>query len=280
MRWYFYLGIALIAFVEINFFAVIQPFALWYLPMAWYGYILFVDGLVFKLKKKSLISTYPREFLLLVVLSVPFWLIFEAYNLFDLSWYYTHFSIVMHLTDFTTILPALMETFSLVNASGVGKRLDSRKTEKRHAGITTNNPFYRNVIKLLVLAGLLVFLVPFLVPSIGFLFMWIGLFLLIDPLNYLYGKSSVIQKVSSGQRSVILRLFLSGLIMGLTWEFWNYQAYPKWIYAFSLLLSSYKLFEMPLLGYIGYLPFAMEAFVFYALFRSFLFKKGNELLSM
>ncbi len=279
MRWYFYLGIVLVAFAEFNFSAMIQPFALWYLPIVWYGYILLVDGLVHRFRGKSLISTYPREFALMVVLSVPFWLIFEAYNLYDFSWQYFHFSIMMHLVNFTTIMPALLETFSLFSVLEVGKGLDFRKRASGRKG-SAGGSFPVNGIWLLVIAGLLVSLLPFFLPSIGFLFMWIGLFLLIDPLNYLTGRPSIVNKLSSGQRSIVARLFLSGLTMGLFWEFWNYQAYPKWTYAISIFLSNVKLFEMPIFGYIGYLPFAMEAFLFYALFRSFFFKRGNELLSM
>ncbi len=215
----------------------------------------------------------------MVALSVPFWLIFEAYNLYDFSWQYVHFSILMHLVNFTTIMPALLETFSLFNVMEVGKRLDSGKSasgRKRYAG----GAFPANGIWILVAAGLLVSLLPFAFPSMGFLFMWIGLFLLIDPIDYLTGRPSIVKKLGSGQRSIVVRLFMSGMTMGLFWEFWNYQAYPKWTYTISIFLSNVKLFEMPILGYIGYLPFAMEAFLFYALFRSFFFKKGNELLSM
>lgn len=259
---------------------MIQPFALWYLPIVWYGYILVMDALVYRFKNRSLLSAYPGELLFLIVLSVPFWLIFEAYNLFDVSWYYVNFSLAMHLLDFTTILPALMETFSLLNVLELGKWMDSRKADLRHARRAANNWIFVNAIRLLVFAGLLISVLPFMIPSIGFPFMWVGLFLLLDPFNYLYGRSSVIQKVGLGQKSIIARLFLSGLIMGFFWEFWNYQAYPRWIYAFSLFMPSLKLFEMPVFGYLGYLPFAMEAFVFYALFRPFLFRKRNELINM
>ena len=38
------------------------------------------------------------------------------------------------------------------------------------------------------------------------------------------------------------------------------SSYPKWIYHVPWA-SEPKLFEMPLLGYLGYLPFALELYL-------------------
>src|SRR5271157_1094687 len=129
LKWYGYLGLVLIALAQINFFAKIEPFATWYIPIVWYGYILFVDSLVYNVKKRSLISSYPKEFLFLVVLSVPFWLIFEFYNIFTLSWHYLNYVWYVHFVDFTTIMPAILETFSLYTALNVGRRFDKKKDD-------------------------------------------------------------------------------------------------------------------------------------------------------
>ncbi len=277
MKLYGYLGIALIAFAEINFYAKIEPFATWYIPIVWYGYILLIDSIVYGLKNRSLISSYPKEFIFMVALSVPFWLIFEFYNLFTVSWIYTNYVWYVHLFDFTTIMPAVLETFSLINSLGLGKRFDSNVTGKaRHLIQKVGRGSL--AIKLLVVIGVFAALLPVLVPMIGFPFIWLGLFLLIDPLNYLIGRPSLVQRVSRGNRSLVLQLFLAGIIMGFFWEFWNYQAYPKWHYNLPYFVPSIRLFEMPLFGYLGYLPFATEVFLFYAFFRSFIFKKGNDLL--
>ena len=281
LRWYGYAGLVLIVLAQLNFLARVEPFATFYIPIVWYGYILFVDSLVYRIKRRSLIASYPKEFLFLMVLSVPFWSIFEAYNIFTLSWLYVNYVGYGHLLDFTTIMPAVLETFSLLTALRIGGIFDIKKriASKGKWG-KENERFYINIIRLVVVFGAIMALVPFIVPAIGFPFMWIGLFLFLDPLNYLIGRPSIAQKISVGKRSVVLRLFMSGIIMGFFWEFWNYQAYPKWFYTLSYLVPSVKLFEMPLVGYLGYLPFALEVFVFYALFRSFVFKKGNDVLDI
>ncbi len=278
---YGYLGLLLIAFAEINFIVVAQPFAMWYIPIVWYGYILFVDSLVYRVKKKSLLSSYPKEFLFMVLLSVPFWLIFEIYNTYTGSWIYTNYTWQIHIIDFTTIMPAVLETFMLINVLGIGRRLDKARAEiTKPGGHLIRTPLGRVAFSALAFFGALSSLLPALVPYLGFSFMWFGIFLFLDPISAMLGRPSIIHKTSAGRKSLIPQLFLSGIIMGFFWEFWNFQAYPKWAYNVPIFMSNVKLFAMPVFGYLGYLPFALEVFIFYAFFRSFLFKEGNSLLGI
>ena len=54
------------------------------------------------------------------------------------------------------------------------------------------------------------------------------------------------------------------IIAGLFWEFFNFWARAKWIYTVPLF-DELKLFEMPLAGFIGFPPFAVECAVIYRL---------------
>ena len=54
------------------------------------------------------------------------------------------------------------------------------------------------------------------------------------------------------------------MICGLFWEMWNYHSYPKWVYQVPFV-GFLHIFEMPLLGYGGYLPFSLELFALYHL---------------
>ena len=54
----------------------------------------------------------------------------------------------------------------------------------------------------------------------------------------------------------------AGLICGFFWEMWNYYSYPKWYYTLPHV-AFLKIFEMPLLGYLGYIPFPMELYALY-----------------
>src|SRR5207245_10377121 len=49
---------------------------------------------------------------------------------------------------------------------------------------------------------------------------------------------------------------------GWFWEFWNYWAAAKWHYIFPMF-QSWKIFEMAVPGYLGFLLFALECFVVY-----------------
>ncbi len=48
-----------------------------------------------------------------------------------------------------------------------------------------------------------------------------------------------------------------GLVCGLLWETWNFWARTKWIYTVPFF-DRFKLFEMPVLGMVGFAPFAVE----------------------
>src|SRR5437867_7231250 len=53
----------------------------------------------------------------------------------------------------------------------------------------------------------------------------------------------------------IVSLSVGALICGFFWEMWNYYSWPKWIYH-TPGAQFLEVFEMPLLGYGGFLSFA------------------------
>jgi hypothetical protein len=59
-------------------------------------------------------------------------------------------------------------------------------------------------------------------------------------------------------------LWLGVLLTAFFWEMWNSRSYPKWIYHVPWGNWSH-IFEMPLLGYGGYLRFSLELFAMYHL---------------
>jgi hypothetical protein len=60
---------------------------------------------------------------------------------------------------------------------------------------------------------------------------------------------------------------------------WNYFSYPKWQYSVPGV-SFLHIFEMPLLGYGGYLPFAMELHALYHLVAGLLGQKAGDYLQL
>ncbi|OGK99442.1 MAG: hypothetical protein A3J45_08560 [Candidatus Rokubacteria bacterium RIFCSPHIGHO2_02_FULL_69_13] len=57
----------------------------------------------------------------------------------------------------------------------------------------------------------------------------------------------------------------------MLWEFWNFWALSRWTYTVPYG-GDWKIFEMPVLGYLGFPPFALEAFAMYNFLRSLVHK--------
>jgi hypothetical protein len=68
--------------------------------------------------------------------------------------------------------------------------------------------------------------------------------------------------LATGDASLVLALLASGLVCGVLWEFWNYWALTRWTYSVPYV-GSLKLFEMPVPGYLGFPPFALECYAMY-----------------
>ena len=108
--------------------------------------------------------------------------------------------------------------------------------------------------------------------------MWIGLIFLLDPVLYrLDPEVSLLGRAEKGRYGLILRLLVAGLLCGFLWEFWNYWSGAKWVYTVPHF-NFWKVFEMPVLGYLGFPPFALECYVLwqaFQLFRSRVLSRGH-----
>lgn len=251
---YWIIGLILILFANLNFLLKIQPFANWYIVIVWWGYILLVDGIVLKLKGHSLICGDSKKFIAITILSVPLWGIFEIYNFFisQPNWIYSGYNIYMHLANFTVIFPAVFETAYLLRAFHAFKDVKLKRPIKvSKIGVWT-----------MMILGLAILIFPFIYPSkIATILLWLGFFLLLDPINYLHNQPSFLGSLHGRKGIRVMLFFMVGaLICGFFWELWNYLAIPKWTYDLSPGLNSVKLFEMPIIGYLGYLPFGLEVF--------------------
>ncbi len=230
-------------------------------PLCWTAYLLLADAAVCSLKGSSRLSESPREFLLLALASIPLWLIFEAYNLRMQNWAYVGLPANPVLRNFgyawsfATIWPAIFETADLLKALGLFSR-----------SIRPHAPFSRTDRTTLVVVGALFLAVPVLLPlGIGqYLFapVWVGFVLLLDPLNYAWGGHSLLRDWEKGDASLFRNFMAAGLVCGVFWEFWNYWATARWLYIFPIL-QGWKIFEMPLPGFLGFPAFAVECFVMF-----------------
>jgi hypothetical protein len=96
---------------------------------------------------------------------------------------------------------------------------------------------------------------------------WIGWALFLEPINYRRGAASWLRGLERGDASHLAALLAGGLVCGVLWEFWNYWATTRWTYTVPYI-PHVKLFEMPVLGYLGFPPFALECYAMYNFLRS------------
>jgi hypothetical protein len=265
MIWYGYLGAAIVVVAEVLLFSHVEPVATYFTPIVWTGYILFADAVVLRLKGTSLIYHRRGEFAIMLPSSVVLWLIFEAYNLRLQNWEYIGLpsewwqQLLGYVWSFATILPGIFETADIVEGLGlVPSRGAQRSIPTSWLAVST-------------IVGFLFVVIPPLLPmdvsQYLFGFVWLGFIFLLDPLNYRLGAPSLLRGWADGRPQKIVALLLSGLICGFLWEFWNYWAAAKWVYHVPIL-SQVKIFEMPILGFLGFPPFALECFAMYSTLRT------------
>jgi hypothetical protein len=94
--------------------------------------------------------------------------------------------------------------------------------------------------------------------------MWLSVSFIVEPINVWLGNRSLLNTLAKGNWRTLLALWTGVLICGFFWEMWNYYSYPKWVYSVPYVNFAH-IFEMPLIGYLGYLPFSLELYAIYHL---------------
>ena len=222
----------------------------------WLGYILVVDALVLARTRTSLWTRSRRDFALLFATSAPAWWLFEIINWRTANWEYlgsNTFSVVEYYVlctlSFSTVMPAvfctaeLARSFRWMNLFAAGPRV---LVAPRAAGG-------------LLAAGLLMLTLTLAWPRFFYPFVWTSLVFVFEPVNHWSGRPNLLERLQRGDWRPVISLSLGALICGFFWEMWNYWSYPKWIYH-TPGAQFLHIFEMPALGYGGYIPFALELY--------------------
>ncbi len=237
--------------------------------LLWLGYILVVDALAQRRAGSSLWTRSRKNFVLLFVLSAPVWWLFELINLRTANWEYLgrelftplYFNLLATIS-FSTVIPAVLETADLMRSFGWVKRFASGP----------RIPATRVVFVGLLITGLAMFSAMLVWPGIFYPFTWIALVLIFEPINRWTGRPYFLTDLRIGDWRTVMSLATGALVCGFFWEMWNYYSFPKWVYHIPGL-AFLRIFEMPLLGYGGYVPFALEL---YAL-KNFVWPNGPRL---
>jgi hypothetical protein len=271
-----WLGLSLIIVFWILNWTLTGPRTHWGFFPLWLGYCLCMDGLVVRRTGTSLLTRSWRKYVGLFLLSAPVWWLFELLNLRTQNWDYLGLDIFTPLQyifwttlSFTTVIPSVFGSAEFFASFDFVKRLRPGLkigTDKR----TTTSFFAVGWIMLLLLL---------LWPRLFFPFLWLSLYFILEPINVWLGNRSLADWTQTGDWRPVISLWLGVLLTGFFWEMWNYYAYPKWIYHVPWG-NWFHIFEMPLLGYGGYLPFALELYALYHLVTAWFGEKADKYLKI
>jgi hypothetical protein len=222
----------------------------------WLSFILVVNALAARKTGSCLLLSRPRRFLLLFPASAAFWWSFEYLNRFVGNWRYVGVAsfgpweyFLFSTLPFSTVLPAVLSVRELLFSS---PRLDGAFRQWR--AVSPANP--RRVSRVLLLVSCAALFVVGTVPGIVFPLVWVAPPLLLVSIAALRGEPHALSGVARGDWRPAVSAVLAALLCGFFWEMWNFGSYAKWVYAIPYV-GAVRLFEMPLLGYAGYLPFGV-----------------------
>lgn len=260
----------------------------------WIAYILLVNAFTVRKTGRCPMLSRARSFLLPFPVSAGFWWSFEYLNRFVGNWRYTGVAefgaleyFLFATLPFSTVLPAVLSTRELLlsctrfdgafrawrplspapphlelRADGVppmdvakGAIRAPRRRGTPAAGRTggTRPGAIGFAALLLSCAGL--FAVG-IVPDAAFPLVWVAPPALLISLAVLRGEPHTLSRIGSGDWRSPVSSALAALLCGFFWEMWNFGCDAKWVYDIPYA-NVLHIFEMPLLGYAGYLPFGV-----------------------
>lgn len=260
--WWGWLGVLsgaaawILAWNRFDWFAPLQPHT--FTPL-WLSFIITVNALCHRQTGRCMLIDRPGFFLLLFPASAAFWWFFEYLNRFVQNWHYVgvHYDAFEYFCyaslSFSTVLPAVLGTREWF--AGMPW---IEKSFKNYAAYKFARPRIAAggvlLISAIGLAGIGIW------PDYLFALLWISPLLIIIALQALAGEKHVLSDIAAGDWRRVISAAAAALFCGWFWEMWNYFSLAKWQYSVPFV-HRFQIFEMPLLGYAGYLPFGLECLV-------------------
>ncbi len=243
----------LLAWTRFEWMTPLQSFT--FSPL-WFGYIVVINALTFRQRGSCMMTAQSRYFLSLFPVSAAFWWYFEYLNRFVQNWYYVGIESMspiqyfwMATLPFSTVLPAVLGTYEFLDTTF------GHLPERPPAPPAENKPGWIPITLLAASTLGLVFLV--VLPDILFPLLWLSPLFVISAFRMLAGRPPLEVEPGNSLPRRIALLAAAALICGFFWEMWNYFSLAQWIYAVPYV-NRFHIFEMPILGYTGYLPFGIE----------------------
>lgn len=257
LPWYFWIGFLSLLISQGMMLAKVEPVSTYFYPFIWWSYIILIDGLVFWIKGSSLFTRLKIKIFLLILCSAGFWYFFEILNIRINNWFYTGPSfhpvgrVIFGTLAFGTVLPAILETYEFLESLGLWRNFKFPQWKR------WGQPHY-----LWIAIGIVMLVLSLIWPKYFFWTIWLAVIFILDPDVDNHNGKSLFSELRQGNTQTFYLLLLTGLICGALWEFWNYWTGLKWVYNVPFF-GQWKVFEMPVLGYLGFPFFALECYIFY-----------------
>jgi len=218
----------------------------------WLGYVLVMNALAWRRTGRSPLTHRTAWLLALFPVSAVFWWLFEHLNRFVGNWFYRGVVasgdwdyFLQGTLPFSTVLPAVASTWAWLASH---PRLDALALPPLRG-----HP---------LLAGCALVLGTLALGAIGvwpdalYAMLWLAPLLVLAGLQWLLLGESLLAPLARGDWRPLLQPALAALVCGLFWELWNWGSAAQWHYSVPYV-QRFHVFEMPLLGYAGYLPFGV-----------------------
>ncbi len=224
----------------------------------WLGFIVTVNALTEWRTGTCLMRRMPGEWLMLFGASAVFWWGFEWLNRFVRNWHY------LGVQDFGALAYALHATvcFSVVlpAVGAVAEWLGSFSGWRAEVsrGPSWRALEWRGTAVALTIAAVVALVLTGVAPRWFYPALWVApLGLLLAEPVLMRRRGGVVAEMARGDWTRAATWMVAALICGFFWELWNLHSAAKWIYTVPGV-DRWHVFEMPLLGYAGYLPFGLE----------------------
>jgi hypothetical protein len=261
--WWGWCGLAITAVAWLSAWTRFDWFAPWqrytFTPL-WLGYILVINALAFRKTGHCLLRDRPGCFAVLFPASAAFWWYFEYIDRYVGNWHYVGvesfgpLAYFVHATiSFSTVLPAVVGTTQWL-----------RGYPRLQHGLANLWPvrFAESKTLAWVLLGLGAF--GFLTlgawPREFYAMVWLAPLLILVALQALARAPNPLSRLVHGDWRSVGVPALAALFCGFFWEMWNWQSLAHWEYSIPFV-QRFLVFEMPVLGYAGYLPFGVACVV-------------------
>lgn len=272
LRLNLYLGLIIFVFSALFLILNLSFMKTWFYCFAWWSFILVVDSLNFRRRKASPLSESTKSFLFLAFISVFVWLIFELFNLRLKNWSYHDLPSSIferwlgYFIAFASVIPAMREISFFVEGFFKKKRLALFRMKP--------SPIF---LRLCVFLGVLSIFLSLSWPRLFFPLVWLCFIFLLEPLNFWLENKTFLADLERREWTRLWSWISAGLVAGFFWELWNFWAGSRWEYSLPYL-NFWRVFQMPVLGFTGFLPFALEIFAFYQLFSGMYKKLEKKIL--